>query len=141
MAGIIGYGTTLLVGATPAATTATVAIANLINIPPPGFTRDLIDVTSQSSPNATREFIAGLKEGSELTVKGLFIPGSPGDLVFQTMINEVDPRVCEIGFTQVTPTRKFTFRGLLISYEPSDELDDKLTVSIGFKVAGAVVAS
>lgn len=139
--GIIGYGTKLRVGATPAATTATVDVADLVNIPPPGFTRELKDVTSQSSPGGFREYIGGLKDGVEIALTMIWVPGRPTDTLLTAMGNETDPRLIEIEFTQVTPARKYTFRGLLMSYEPDGEIDGEMRATASLKVAGAVTVS
>lgn len=137
----IGYGAELRVGATTAATSATVVLGGVKNLPPPPFTRDLIDVTSNTSPNATREFIPGLKDPGELSFEINWVPGNSTDAVFQAMLLEQDPRVFEVRYTQVTPNVAFTFSAFLTGYEADAPMDDAMTASVTLKVTGAVVIS
>ena len=56
-----------------------VALAELINITPPSFTLDQIDVTHMESPNRLREFISGLGDPGECSFEMNFVPGSTSD--------------------------------------------------------------
>ena len=70
----IGYGTLFQTGngAVPEVFTT---LAEVTNITPPKMSRDTVDATHEESPGAWREFIAGLKDGGDVSLDLNFIPG------------------------------------------------------------------
>lgn len=134
--GKIGYGVTLMVGATTAAVTATVLLGGLTNVPPPSFSREAIEVTNQSSPDATKEYIPGLRDPGELSMELNWEPGNATDDVLQTMTDENAPRYFEEVFTQVTPNRIVSFYAFLTGYEPGVPVEGKMTATITLRVTG-----
>ena len=53
-----------------------VAVAEVVGITPPGVSRDAVDATHLKSPDAYKEFIAGLKESGEASITLNFVPSS-----------------------------------------------------------------
>ncbi len=141
MAGRLGYGLILKVGANPAAVTATVTLGGLTNIPPPPFSREMVDVTAHDSPGGFREFIGGLKDPGEFSPTLNWIPGDATDLVLIAMQAENEPRLFEWTAPQVSPDRICTFRGLLSAWEPTGEVEGALTASITLRVTSVPVWS
>lgn len=137
MSGEIGYGASLKVGATTAAITATVTLAGITSCPPPPFSRDSVDVTHMGSPNGVREFIPGLADFGEISLELNWIPSSATDDVFRELQGEMDARLFEISFTQVTPTVTCSFRAFLTGYEAGVPMEDKMTASVTLKVTGS----
>lgn len=139
--GALGYGASISVGATPAAITATILLGGLSSLPPPPFSRDQVEVTNMSSPDATREYIPSLKEPGEVGFELNWVPGNATDLVFIAMLDEPDSRLFAITYAQVTPARICTFRGFVTGYEPGVPYDDKMTANVTLKVTGKPVWS
>ena len=138
---VLGYGAQLRVGATTAATTATVLLGGVTSMPPPPFNRDLVQVTAFDSPDATHEFIPALNDPGEFAFDINWRPGNPTDLILIAMQAETAPRVFEISFTQVSPVRKYTFTGFLTAFEPGATVEEQLSASVTIKVTGKPVVS
>ena len=116
-----------------------VALAELINITPPSFTLDQIDVTHMESPNRLREFISGLGDPGECSFEMNFVPGSTSDdRLFELLnlpVGTSRRRACRISFPNGVT---WSFNAELTGYEPTVPVDDKMTATCTFKVTGAV---
>ncbi len=138
----IGFGTLFQSGAGNSPETFT-TFAEVTNITPPNISRDSIDASHEQSPDAWREFIAGLKDGGEVTIEFNFLPGQSSTT---TMLAEFD-----LAGPSATKTRRiqfyrsgvvianWEFEGFLTGFEPEAPLDDKMTASATFKVSGKPV--
>lgn len=135
----IGYGVSLLVSDVSPATTPTNAIGTIMSFTPPNPTRDIIDVTSSSSANMAREFVAGLIDYGESSFEMLWDTGSTTDALLRGITLERAPRTYRATFSQYTPARTITFQAYLTGYERSAPMEDKMTASITLKVTGAPV--
>ena len=133
----IGYGTILRVGATMAATTATLTIGRMRNVNPPPYSRDAVDATAMDSPGHTREFIPGLIDRGDVTAEIVWVPGDATDDIIRELMTERETRPWEISFPQIaTPAPTCTFRAFLTGYEPGAENETEMTASITLKVTG-----
>ena len=111
-------------------------IAEVFNITPPSDTVDVIDATHTQSPDATREFILGLRDPGECSFEINFVPGGDGDAAIQAWRDARERRSCRITFpNNVT----WTFSGLLTGYEPAAPTDDKMTATVTIKVTSSYV--
>ena len=137
--GALGYGASISVGATTAAVTATVLLGGITALPPPPFSRDAVDVTSLSSPNATREYIPALREPGEVSLDLNWVPGNATDLVLIEILDETDSRLFQITYAQVTPARVCSFHAYVSAFEPGVPYDDKMTATVTLKVSGKPV--
>ena len=135
----IGYGTTLLVGATTAAITATVALAGVRDTNWPPFSRDMVDITSQDSPLRMKQYLPGLREPGDLTIDLLFDAVSATDTVLRAMQSELSTRLFVMTFTQQTVSRTATFRALLVSYDGAVPYAGEMTASATFRLADVPV--
>lgn len=104
-----------------------------------GKTNPLVEVTSFDS--AGREYIAGLADGTEVSIEANYLPA---DTQQQGLIADVDAglnRNFEIAITDgVTPlTYSVTFTCLSWVINPSFE--DKNTISFTLKISGAIVVA
>jgi predicted secreted protein len=134
----IGYGTLFKTdnGNSPAAWDT---LAEVTSISPPKMSRDSIDATHEQSPNAWREFIAGLKDGGEVSLDLNFIPGG----------SAADDLTAELALAGSAATKsrlivfpdgsQFEFDAFLTGFEPDAPLDDKMTGTATFKVTGEPV--
>lgn len=137
----IGYGITLAVSDAAPAVTPTNAIGNITGFTPPSATRDIVDVTSSSSPDFAREFIAGLIDYGEASAEMIWDLGTTADVLLRSLLIEREPRTWRATFSQYTPAKTITFEAFLTGYEPDAPMEDKMTASITLKVTGAPVVA
>lgn len=135
----IGYGLALSVSDAHPDVTADNVIGNVFNFTPPAPSRDIIDVTTNSSPNRAREFITGLIDYGEASFEINFEPGDAADVLLRTIALEREPRTWLASYGQYSPAETITFLAFLTAYQPSSPMDDKMTASITLKVTGQPV--
>lgn len=108
-------------------------VAEVVSIQPPGWTRDAVDATHLESPDGFKEFIAGIKEGSECGI----------GLNFKPVVADVLLAALEAGkgrFRITFPSGiRLTFTGICTAYEPGEVTNDKMTASAKFKPSGKPV--
>lgn len=126
--GYSAFGTTLKWNAQP--------LAELQSIGGPGISIDTVELTSHDSAYAFREFVAGLRDGGDISIEGNFIPGdTAGQRAFITDMKAGTKREVIItgpsaaGFT-------WTFDAIATGYEPSYPFDGKLGFTATLKVTG-----
>lgn len=115
------------------------ALAELQSIGGPGISVETVDLTSHDSLAAAsgfREFVAGLRDGGDVSIEGNFIPGdTAGQRAFITDMKAGTIREVIItgpsgaGFT-------WTFNAIATAYEPSYPFDGKLGFTATLKVTG-----
>lgn len=131
----IGYGT-LFKSGNGASPEVFATLAEVTNITPPAISRDTSDASHEESPGAWREFIAGLKDGGEISLELNFVPGNSASLA---LMNEFD-----LDGPQATKNRQvvfpdgsyFAFAAILTAFEPDAPIDDKMTASATYKITG-----
>lgn len=129
----IGYGTKFRL-ASPEAPAVFTALAEITSVSPPPMTRDIIDATHMESPDRWREFIAGLKDGGEISLDLNFVPGGATDARLRDAQTELEPSPVEIEFPNGSV---WGFNAFCTGYEPESPVDDKMTATATFKVTGA----
>ncbi len=121
-----GFGTTLSIGGT--------AVTEIIEIGPPGYERTMIDVTSMGSDNAAREFIGGLLDGGEVSVKLSFLKAVATALMAYFTESAAKAHT----LTLPSSLGVYTYNAWIKSYKPAAVIDDKVSADLVFKVTGAV---
>lgn len=116
-------------------------LAEVYNITPPSDTVDVIDATHMQSPDATREFILGLRDPGECSMEMNFIPGNDADATLQAVRTARERITARITFPTVGAEAAvtWTFSAILTGYEPAMPTDDKMTATVTFKVTGSYV--
>jgi len=112
-------------------------IAAIRDISGPSLSLDTIDVTTHDSTGAWREFIAGLKDGGEVSLELVF---DPDDATQKTLRDDLIARTVNaysITLTDTSPT-VIGFSALVTDFEPSMGVEDELSASATLKVTGAV---
>lgn len=132
----IGYGVTLAVSDVFPATSPVNTIGDVMNFTPPSPSRDIIDATSSSSPNMTREFLAGLVDPGEATFELIWDLGDSKDILLRGISVERNPRTYRATFSQYSPVRTVTFQAFLTNYERNAPMDDKMMATVTLKVTG-----
>lgn len=130
----IGHGTIYEVWDPSLTTPAFVALAEVLNIEPGEESADLIDATHMASPNNRREFIGGMIDGGEGTVELNYVPGSATDVLLRARHTAQDTQDHRITFPNAVV---LTFPGIVRSIGRSIPVDDKMTMTVTVKVAGA----
>ena len=131
----MGYGTLFKTGngASPEVFTT---LAETTSITLPAMARDTIEATHNESGGAWREFIAGLKDGGEISLELNFVPGGSAALAL-TAEMDLDGTLAVKNRQILFPDGSyFSFSGILTSFEPDAPLDDKMAASVTFKVSG-----
>lgn len=85
------------------------------------------------SPGGWKEYIAGLKDGGEITVDMNFIPGSATTTRLLAAQIEEDPSPLKIVFPDAS---EWGFSVYCTGFTPAVPVDDKMTTSATFKVTG-----
>lgn len=117
------------------------AIAEVLNLSFPSLTKDQVEATHTDSPDGFREYIPGLKDGGEMTATMNFLPNNAtqnntsGGLL-NDFINQTTPRNFRITVPG-SPQTTWTFLATVTGYAPATPLDDRMTLDVTFKVAGA----
>ncbi|NPU63387.1 outer capsid protein Hoc [Bradyrhizobium sp. 83012] len=131
----IGFGTLFKTGngAVPEIFTT---LAEVTNITPPAMARDTVDVTHELSPEAWREFIAGLKDGGEVSVEMNFVPGQSDAAALMAELALSGSAALKNRQIVFPDGSVFAFAAILTAYEPDAPIDDKMSASVTFKVSG-----
>lgn len=118
----------------------TVDIAELTSISGPTETMDPIDVTSHDSPSAYREFVAGLRNGGEISIEGNFIKGdSTGQIAMHTDFQAGSVKAWIIKMPGWASAPQVAGNGYITAFSISYPFEDKISFSATIKVTGKPV--
>lgn len=120
------FGTLLKKGAT--------TIAEVVNVSGPGISADTIDVTHQESSDNAREFIGSLVDSGEVSCDVNFLPGNATQKTFISDIYGKVKATYSLVWSDAGLT--WTFEAIPTGFEPSAQIDDKLSASITLKITG-----
>lgn len=134
----IGYGTLFQTGDgnSPEAWTT---LGEVSNITPPNMQRDSIDASHGQSPDGWREFIAGLKDGGELSLEMNFVPGGAGAAALMAELNLSAAAAVKNRRILFPDGSYFEAQAFLTGFEPDAPIDDKMAATATFKISGAPV--
>jgi len=127
-AAVSGFGTTLKWNGN--------TIAELISISGPNQSMDPIDVTNHDSSNAFREFLAGIRDGGEISIEGNWIPHSDSDQVVMNTDFQAGTSREVIITLPTSMATTWTATCLITAIEPSYPFDDKIGFSATLKISG-----
>lgn len=111
-------------------------LAEVTAITPPAMSRDTVDATHMESPGAWREFIAGLKDGGEVSLELNFIPGGTAASALTAELDLDGPLALKNRQILFPDGSYFSFAGILTGFEPDAPIDDKMSASVTFKITG-----
>lgn len=116
-------------------------LVELTSITGPGESMDPIDLTSHDSDSAFREFVAGLRDGGEISFEGNFIKGNAaGQIAAHTDFQAGQVRAWIIkhpGWVAGVP--QISGNGYLTAFSIDYPFDGKISVSGTIKVTGKPV--
>lgn len=126
-------------------TKGVVVIGSLTNISPPEKSADTKEVTTLDVTDGYKRFIAGLKDGGEVTVKGYFDSSDAGQIALDTGFEAGTEDTFVIAFP-ATIGATFTFAAVITKFKVGEvDLENPLEFEATLKVSGkpdlAVVAS
>lgn len=135
-----GYGTVIKLGdgASPEVFTD---LAEVTKITPPGPEVETIDVTHLTSPDATKEFIAGLISPGEVSLEMNFIPAGTTFSTLKTALESRAIKNFKIVFSDDSPSSEVDFSGLVKTISTEVPLDDRMTATVSIQVSGLPVWS
>ncbi len=119
--------------------TALVEISDVLSVTPPSPTVETIDATTHGSAGAAREFIAGLIDTGEGSIRVNWVPGSASDVLMSAAVLSRVVKAWKINVPAGTGTRDFTGNCVVTGYEKDDVvIDDKMTAILSIKVSGLI---
>jgi len=128
---VLGYGTLLQ--------RAGVTVLEILKIGGPNMKADMKEVSNMLSPNTYKEFIAGMREGGEVTFEGNYIPKDSGNT--QVTLRTDFENGTQSSWTIILSGSlgTWTFTAMVASLNPSYPLDDRIVVSGSLKITGKPV--
>lgn len=129
MAGESAFGTTLAMGAVP------VAIVNVTSISGPSFNVETIDVTAHDSGSNYREIVPSFVSAGDVAFE---INYDPDGTTHASLITTAVARTEEDWVITYPDTTAASFKGYIVSFEPTADYDGKLEASVTIRVNGAV---
>jgi predicted secreted protein len=134
MAGGIGYGGAFKIGdaASPEVFTA---VANVRSISGPSIAANAVDVTNMDSPGGYMESIKGLKDPGEITME-LVMTGA-GLTALAAEMAKTGPTNYKVVYPAPV-TKTYSFAAFMTGMSHEAPVDDVMTVSVTYKIAGAL---
>lgn len=121
------FGTTLAKGVT--------AIAELTVINGCDVTRDMIEATSHDSPDACKEYIAGLIDSGSVSMEGNLVASDAGQMALYTDLLDGSLDAYTITFPN-TEASTWTFSALVEHFATTADHADKIAFSASLKISG-----
>ncbi len=116
-------------------------IAEITNLGMPSMKADSIDITSEDSDDSFREFLAGLRDGGEISIEFNFIPGdTTGQIAMAADFAAGATKTATIALPAAAATA-WTFNGFLTAFSMSGAMDGKLMGAATIKITGNPVLS
>lgn len=108
------------------------AIAEVTNISGPGFTRDLIEVTSLDSTGGWREFIPGFRDGNNVVLSMNYTRASLDEFLADFESDEVQ------NYEIILPDdTSIEFEGFVQEFPLTIPTDAQITMEVTIKITGA----
>lgn len=116
-----------------------VAIEEVLSVSGLGKTNDTIEVTNFDSPAGTKEYIAGLADGAEITVECNYIAAGAGQLAARASV-DAGSNVA-IVMTYAATTEIFTFQAAAQGWSISPSTSDQNRCEFVFKISGDITVT
>lgn len=116
-------------------------IAEIRDITLDGRTLELIDATHMESPDASREYIPSLKDSGTIGFTGNYLPGSASQQILETRRAARTRNNYRVIWTNTDGDNTDTFAGYVVAYNPSANIEDKLSFSGSIKITSSIVSS
>jgi predicted secreted protein len=133
-----GQGVELQMGDGTTPTEVFTTIPGVQSFDGPGRTRDTVDVTSHSSTGGYREFIAGLKDGGEISATYNVIFADVTQLALEDAFDSPDAVNWRVVYPMSPDEEYYEFAGLVTDTTPSNPIDAQVTKQLTIKITGPV---
>lgn len=111
-------------------------LLEMVNITGVSQSVDPLDVTNHDSSSSFREFIAGLRNGGEISMDGNFITGdSLGQIALHTDMQAGSTKACFI-LLPMAQGIAMNFNAVAKGFEPSFPADGKMGLALSLQVSG-----
>ena len=137
-AGYTGYGVLLGIG-DGASAEAFVSIGEVLNVDGPGFTKDTHDVSHATSPNRYREFIAGFKDGGEVTLELNMLQADYANFLALFDSSGANNYQLTLPDSNYSTKPTIVFAAHVTTQGLANPVEDKSTMAITLKVTGKPV--
>lgn len=114
------------------------AIEEVLSVSELGTTNSLIDVTNFDSDPGRMEYIAGLSDGSEMSIECNRVDAAPGQVA---LIAAVRSQSTETFTLVYDATTTYTFDGVCMSETINPSISEQNKLSFSVKVSGDIVAT
>lgn len=115
-------------------------IPEVISLSGLGKTNALVDVTNFDSAGS-KEYIAGLSDGTEITIEANYLPASATQLALIADVDAGTNRNLEVVVTDGVTPKTFSFAVAPLTWTLNPSNDDRNTISFGLKISGAITVS
>lgn len=106
-----------------------------------GVAKNLEDVTNFDSPEGEREYIGGLRDGSEISIEANYIPDAVTQLAMVDAV-EGDSNVnMVLTYSGVSPAKSFEFNAVPMAWGVTPSPTERNTISFTVKVSGGITRS
>jgi predicted secreted protein len=130
----IGYDTRFAIEDAPGSGVF-VELAEVYSVTPPEGSVDQVDVTHFQSPGRAKEYVAALSDNGTAQAEMNYVPGSVTDLRIESLKGAGTVLAMRVTYPNGVTV---TFPGFVVSYSKGIPVDNRMTATAGFKVAGAV---
>lgn len=112
-------------------------IAEITNISGPGVSLELIDATHMESPDAFREYLPSLLDGTEISFDLNYLPGDTNQGGLRDDLLARTKRNFRVIWTDADESTD-AFSGYVQDFTPTAAIDDKLSASATIKITGPI---
>lgn len=133
---VAGYGT-LLMRERPETPGTFDTVEEIFNLSGPGESLDTIECTHMTSPGARREYIASLLDSGEMSFEANFLPQAAIQGACRADMNARTLITWRLQFADDDLTT-YEFDAYVTQWEPSANVDDKLSVAATLKISSTI---
>lgn len=133
---VLGYGTLFKRGNNDGPPETFTTVAEVTNIGGPNLSADLVEVTHMESPSGFKEYIAGLKDGGEVTIDFNFI----NDTTQKQLVTDLQAGTksnWKIVWS-LAGNPEWTFAGIVTAMGPTAPAGDTITGSATIKISADI---
>ncbi len=113
-------------------------IEEVLSISGVGKNNELVDVTNFDSPNQTKEYIAGLADGSEISVEANYVPNATQQTALIAAVDAGSTRNFRVVYTGVSPDEVWNFAGVCLGWELVPSPTEQNRVNFTVKITGDI---
>lgn len=114
------------------------AIEEVLSISGVGKNNELVDVTNFDSPAGTKEYIAGLADGSEITVEANYVPNATHQTALIASVDAGETINFQVAYTAVSPDETWSFAGVCLGWEVAPSPTEQNRITFTIKISGDI---